>query len=293
MAVEQYYEIAGKYFGTVDRNVQKGNKWRVILKWSTKVSDSCLSEEEAIIVHMKKIKNAADSSRSSLSNLAKTFDANARKDFAKWDCEAMYPMPVQHKVNIVKMLTDAVKEGFAIFNQVKGMLPEGTMKNLKIPGLPEGMEAKVGNAVKTFQQAEGLFKQFTGGASEEFEDFELDMFDDLEEDLIEEKFIGGESDSAFAERVALRNKYVAQCNRGKKEFAQTIGKTKKELEALGNRNENIAGKLLKYMNDDLASKAANYKTSAEKIYKVASDDAPLANQLPTLKTLSTDALKDA
>jgi hypothetical protein len=47
------------------------------------------------------------------------------------------------------------------------------------------------------------------------------------------------------------------------------------------------------MNDDLASKASNYKTEAEKIYSVPSDDAPLANQLGALKALSADAHADA
>lgn len=73
--------------------------------------------------------------------MAQTFEKNARADYKKWDCEAMYEMPVQHKVDIKKVLTDAVKEGMAIFNQVKGMLPEGTLSNLKIPGLPAGMQA--------------------------------------------------------------------------------------------------------------------------------------------------------
>lgn len=51
----------------------------------------------------------------------------------------MYPMPVKHTVDIKKVLLDAAKEGFNIFNQIKGMLPEGTMANVKIPGLPDGM----------------------------------------------------------------------------------------------------------------------------------------------------------
>ena len=62
----------------------------------------------------------------------------------------MYPMPKQNKVSITKILTEAVKEGFEIFNEVKGMLPEGAMKNMKIPGLPDGMMAQVGDAVKVF-----------------------------------------------------------------------------------------------------------------------------------------------
>ena len=84
----------------------------------------------------------------------------------------MYPKPKRYHVDIKKVLLDAAKQGFEIFNQVKGMLPAGAMKGMKIPGLPAGMTAKVGNAVKTFQQAESVFKQFSGGTKEEFEDFE-------------------------------------------------------------------------------------------------------------------------
>jgi hypothetical protein len=58
---------------------------------------------------------------------------------------------------------------------------------------------------------------------------------DLEDELIEEKFIGGESNSAFAERVADRNKYVAMCNNEKKAFALTIGTPKNALVALAFR----------------------------------------------------------
>jgi len=201
--------------------------------------------------------------------LAHTFDRNARKDYAKWDCDAMYPMPIQNKVSIIKILTDAVKEGFAIFNEVKGMLPEGTMENLKIPGLPEGMKEKVGSAVKTFKQAEGLFKQFAGSGEDEFADFEEDM--DLEEDLIEERFIGGESDAEFAKRVALRNRYVATCTKGKKEFAHAIGKTIKTLQGLGSRNEKIGKSVLAHIDDTLAAKAVNYKNEVYKFVSTNQD----------------------
>jgi hypothetical protein len=44
--LENVYSYSNKYLDTVDRNVKKGNKWRVILKWSTKVSDNCVLEEE-------------------------------------------------------------------------------------------------------------------------------------------------------------------------------------------------------------------------------------------------------
>lgn len=55
----------------------------------------------------------------------------------------MYPVPIQHKVDIMKVIMEAGKEGLNIFNQVKGMLPAGTMSNIKIPGLPPGTIAKV------------------------------------------------------------------------------------------------------------------------------------------------------
>jgi hypothetical protein len=84
------------------------------------------------------------------SKLASEVEKNGKAEYAKWDCEAMYPMPVQNKVSITKILTEAVKEGFEIFNEVKGMLPEGALKDLKIPGLPDGMIDKVGDAVKVF-----------------------------------------------------------------------------------------------------------------------------------------------
>jgi hypothetical protein len=41
----------------------------------------------------------------------------------------------------MELITGTMKKGFEIFNQVKGMLPEGAMKNMKIPGLPKGMQA--------------------------------------------------------------------------------------------------------------------------------------------------------
>lgn len=79
---------------------------------------------------MRKLKNLANNSKATLTTLASTVVANAKKDLAKWDCEAMYPKPIQHKVDWLKTIMDAAKEGFAIFNQVKGMIPEGAMQNL-------------------------------------------------------------------------------------------------------------------------------------------------------------------
>ena len=98
------------------------------------------------------------------------------------------------------------------------MLPEGTLDNLKIPGLPEGMTEKIGKGVEMFNQAKDAFekfggadaiKAFTGGTggkqAQEFEDFEEFMDFDFDEDMTDLKFIGGESDGEFAQRVELRN----------------------------------------------------------------------------------------
>lgn len=115
---------------------------------------------------MRDLGRLADSSRATLNNLASTVVKNAKSDIAKWDCEVMYPMPTQHKVDIVKTLLDAAKEGFAIFNQVKGMIPEGGVAGMKIPGLPDGMANKFDNAVKTFEGAESKFQQFADVANQ-------------------------------------------------------------------------------------------------------------------------------
>jgi len=109
---------------------------------------------------MRKLKNLSNNSKATLTTLANTVVKNAKNDLAKWDCEGMYPKPIQHKVDWLKTIMDAAKEGFAIFNQVKGMIPDGAMDNLKIPGLPAGMTDNIGSAVKTFEAAESKFNQF-------------------------------------------------------------------------------------------------------------------------------------
>jgi len=216
--IENYYAYTDKYLAKVGEKLTSDNKWRVALKWSTKVSNACVEDEEGVMKAMRKVNTLAQSSQQSLNSLAKTFEKNARTDYNKWDCNAMYPMPIQHKVDPIKLISEAVKEGMAIFNEIKGMLPEGTMANLKIPGLPAGMQANVEKGVKMFQQGQEVFKQFSGDQEDEFMDFE--------EDLIEEKalggLIGGESDADFKKRVDLRNRYVATCNKGKKEFGDEI-----------------------------------------------------------------------
>lgn len=97
--------------------------------------------------------------------MATAFDANAKVEFGKWDCEAMYPMPVQHKVGLISTITAAGKEAFNIFNQVKGLIPGGSFANLKIPGLPEGVAANIDKGFKTFESFEGKFNEMAGKPS--------------------------------------------------------------------------------------------------------------------------------
>lgn len=67
------------------------------------------------------------------------FQAKSAADFKAWDCDAMYPKPVKTTMNLWETITGAGKKGMAVFNDIKGALPEGTLDNIKIPGLPEGM----------------------------------------------------------------------------------------------------------------------------------------------------------
>jgi len=157
------------------------------------------------------------------------------------------------------------------------MLPEGAMKGMKIPGLPAGIQAKVGSAVNMFNQGKAAFEKYApqvkqvisvaqeirGGAEEEFEDFEMDM--NMEEDLEELGFIGGESKKQYAERVADRNKYVAMCQNEKKVFGQTIAKTSANLKKLGHHNfvKSTVGQL----NDATLQAASDYSHNVKSVYK--------------------------
>lgn len=44
LALENVYDYSDKYYRLVKKNIPK-NKWRVVLKWSTKVTDNCVIEE--------------------------------------------------------------------------------------------------------------------------------------------------------------------------------------------------------------------------------------------------------
>lgn len=87
-----------------------------MLKWSTKISNACLEDEEKILAAMRKMNAAANNSANAFAKMQPAFDTEAKKDFAKWDCEAMYPKPIQHKVDPMELITGALKEGMNIFN---------------------------------------------------------------------------------------------------------------------------------------------------------------------------------
>lgn len=79
---------------------------------------------------------------------------------------------------------------------------------------------------------------------------------DFEEDLEELKAFGNESDADFAERVALRNKGIAMCNKAKQEFAKEMQTSSQMLVKLAGHNF-VQGPMAR-IHDELASKASNY-----------------------------------
>lgn len=131
-----------------------------------------------------------------------------------------------------------------------------------------------------------MFESFTGGAGkEEFEDFE--------EDLIEQKFLGGESKKDFAARQVLRAKYVAQCNKGKAEFGKEIKQSVASLKTLGTNNSRATKQMLGEINGDLATVAANYKTSVMKIVKNGEGNPTIpAGDVAALKASHAKAFAD-
>lgn len=52
--IENYYAYADKYLSKTGEKIA-GGKWRVVLKWSTKVSNACLEDEETIMARFRKI----------------------------------------------------------------------------------------------------------------------------------------------------------------------------------------------------------------------------------------------
>jgi hypothetical protein len=71
----------------------------------------------------------------------KEFTVGAGADYKKWDCEEMYPRPKQVDLGVPKWLggiTSVAKKGFAIYNQVKSLIPGGTKAGAGlVPGSSE------------------------------------------------------------------------------------------------------------------------------------------------------------
>jgi hypothetical protein len=100
------------------------------------------------------------------------------------------------------------------------------------------------------------------------------------------KFIGGESDSAYADRVKDRNGHVATCNKAKHSFANQIGKSKSMLTKLAHHD--FVKSVVNDIDDDLAQKAASYKGKAAVIY---AESNPLGQARPS--STEQDALEKA
>lgn len=52
--IENYYAYTGKYLAKVGDKIP-GGKWRVMLKWSTKIGVACLEDEEGILKSMRDV----------------------------------------------------------------------------------------------------------------------------------------------------------------------------------------------------------------------------------------------
>lgn len=56
--LENYYSYSDKYLRKVGEKIP-GGKWRVVLKWSTKVSNACMEDEEAVLSKMRDVEKKA------------------------------------------------------------------------------------------------------------------------------------------------------------------------------------------------------------------------------------------
>jgi hypothetical protein len=271
--LENNYRYGSDKMRLVTKNIPKG-KWRVWLKWSTKFALACgdekLSEYEKSIKEIEEdIQRAEARSHGAMNTMGNTFSKSAEKAFSQWDCEKMYPVPKKESgPNILNLIVEAGQEGFKIFNQVKGMLPEGTMSKLGIPGLPKGLTENISKVTSTFNQGKAMFDKYKGmadqmgvtdiikgqvaslsGGSEEFIDFE----DDLEE----LKFLGGESGADYETRKKIWADARAKCNKGKQEFGQAIKKAESEIKTLA--NSKVASSTLNHLDDSVRQTALQYK----------------------------------
>jgi len=94
----------------------------------------------------------------------------------------------------------------------------------------------------------------------------------FDEDMTDLKFIGGESDAAYADRLKDWQNAVNMCKKEKQIFAQTIGKAKSTM--LKVARTDVVRKELGEINDELASKAAQYGEMVTKFVKSNVDSTP-------------------
>lgn len=59
--IENYYAYVDKYLAKVGEKIP-GGKWRVMLKWSTKIGVACFEDEEKVIAAMRDVERKAEAS---------------------------------------------------------------------------------------------------------------------------------------------------------------------------------------------------------------------------------------
>lgn len=154
--LESVYLYSTKQMRLMSKAIPR-NKWKVLLKYQTRIGKKCLAGEHELEQRMQSLNDKYQQLGNAFHTMGSMIVRNANSDYSKWDCEKMYPMPEQFKVDVKELILGTIKKGFEIFNQVKGMLPAGAMKNLKIPGLPAGMTDKIGSAIGKFNDVRGQF----------------------------------------------------------------------------------------------------------------------------------------
>jgi len=178
----------------------------------------------------------------------------------------MYPVPKKESgPNILNLLVEAGQEGFKIFNQVKGMLPAGTMAKLGIPGLPKGITENITKATQTFNQGKEMFDKYKGmademGATDIIKGFASgsgEEFIDFEADLEELKFLGGESGADYETRKQIWAKARATCNKGKQEFGHAIKTAESTIKHL--TQSKIVAATFAGLDEAVVQKAFQYK----------------------------------
>lgn len=175
-------------------------EWKFQLKYSTRVTSRCIDDAEVMEKNFNDLKAIEGKIQKDWMKVSSAFAEGAKKDLALWDCAAMYPTPKKTTVNTWELITGFAKKGFEVFNQVKGLLPEGTMDKIKIPGLPGGITPIIDGA----QQITDMFGK------------------GQEEELTELGFIGGDTKATWAERQRLHAEAIGMCRAEHDTFAKTI-----------------------------------------------------------------------